>query len=95
MNLDKYTQKAQEAVAQAQELAQDLSHQTIEPAHLLMALLKQEEWVVPAVVTSVAGSVAALQDDVQRDLDSRPKVYGGGNNQAGLSRPAADVLNAA
>ncbi len=95
MNLDKYTQKAQEAVAQAQQLAQDLSQQTIEPAHLLMALLKQEEGVVPAVVTSVAGSVAALQEDVQRDLDSRPKVYGAGNNQAGLSRPAMDVLTAA
>ena len=37
MNLDKYTQKAQEAVAQAQQAAQELSHQSIEPAHLLLA----------------------------------------------------------
>jgi ATP-dependent Clp protease ATP-binding subunit ClpB len=95
MNLDKFTQKAQEAVARAQQLAQEMNQQSIEPAHLLLALLQQEEGVVPAVVTRVAGSAAALQEDVQHDLDSRPKVYGGGNNQVGLSRPASDVLNAA
>ena len=55
MNLDKYTQKAQEAIFQAQQLARDLNHQNIEPAHLLLALLQQEEGVVPAVVTKIAG----------------------------------------
>ena len=39
MNLDKFTQKAQEAVYAAQQAAIDLNHQTIEPAHLLQALL--------------------------------------------------------
>ena len=69
MNLDKYTQKAQEAVLKAQEIAQELSQQSVEPAHLLLALLQQDEGVVPAVVTSVAGSPAALRDEHGARLD--------------------------
>ncbi|NMC80066.1 MAG: type VI secretion system ATPase TssH, partial [Chloroflexi bacterium] len=94
MNLEKYTQKAQEAVFQAQSLAQEFNHQAIEPAHLLLALLQQEEGIVPAIVTKMAGSVAALREDVYQDLANRPKVYGS-DTQVGLSRPASDVLTAA
>jgi ATP-dependent Clp protease ATP-binding subunit ClpB len=94
MNLERYTQKAREALADAQVLATEHNHQTIEPAHLLLALLQQPEGVVPAIVTQVAGSITALRDDLTRELENRPKVYGG-NVQVGLSRPAADVLEAA
>ncbi len=94
MNLDRYTQKAHEAIVSAQALATDLNHQSIEPAHLLLALLQQPEGVVPAIVMRVAGSVTALRDDLAQDLQNRPQVYGG-NAQVGLSRPAADVLAAA
>ena len=60
MNLNRFTQKAQEAVINAQELAQELQHQSIEPAHILLALLREHEGIVPAVVTKIAGSVIAL-----------------------------------
>ena len=76
MDLNKYTQKSQEAILNAQGLAQEYNHQSIEPAHLLLALLRQEDGVVPALVTKVAGSVLALREEVQQDLDKRPKVYG-------------------
>ncbi len=95
MNLDKFTQKAQEALFQAQQLARDLNHQTIEPAHLLLALLQQEEGVVPAVVTKVSGSVTAISEELRRELENRPKVYGGGAGDASLSRGTSDVLSAA
>ncbi len=95
MNLDRYTQKSQEAILAAQRLAQELNHQAIEPAHLLLALLRQEDGVVPAIVTRVAGSVVALREEVTRDLDQRPRVYGSGAQEAGLARPASDVLSAA
>jgi ATP-dependent Clp protease ATP-binding subunit ClpB len=93
MNLEKYTQKSQEAILNAQRLAQEYNHQAIEPAHLLLALLRQEDGVVPALVTKVAGSVAALREEVSQELEKRPKVYGGGG-EVGLARPAADVLSA-
>jgi ATP-dependent Clp protease ATP-binding subunit ClpB len=94
MNLDRYTQKAQEAIIQAQQLALDYNHQSIEPAHLLLALIRQEEGVVPAIITKVAGSTRALREELEKDLTNRPKVYGS-NQQVSLSRPASDLLNAA
>ncbi len=94
MNLDRYTQKSQEALFSAQRLAESLNHQSIEPAHLLLALLEQEDGVVPALVTRIAGSTLALREEVQQELEKRPKVYGGGG-QVGLSRQTSDVLAAA
>jgi len=94
MNLEKYTQKSQEAIFAAKQLAEEYNHQTIEPAHILLALLRQEEGVVPALVTKVAGSVTGLKQDIATELENRPRVYGAGG-EVGLSRPATDVLNAA
>ncbi len=94
MNMEKFTQKAQEAILNSQQIAQEASHQSIEPAHLLLALLRQEDGVVPAIVTRVAGGVTALRAELEKDIDNRPKVYGG-NVQIGLSRPVADTLAAA
>ncbi|MCA9980995.1 MAG: hypothetical protein KDD89_09180, partial [Anaerolineales bacterium] len=47
MNFNKFTQKAQEAVVNAQNLAEERQHSQIEPLHLLAALLQQENGVVP------------------------------------------------
>ena len=89
MDLNKYTQKSQEAILNAQHLAQELQHQAIDPSHLLLALLSQEEGVVPAIVTRVAGSPLALREGLTRELDNRPRVYGA-TGEVGLSRPTAD-----
>jgi ATP-dependent Clp protease ATP-binding subunit ClpB len=93
MNLDHFTQKAQEAIIQAQELAQEHSHQSVEPIHLLLALVQQEDGIVPTLVTRVAGGTQGLAADLKTELDKRPKIYGS-NVRVDLSRPAADVLNA-
>ena len=94
MNLEKYTQKSQEAILSAQSLAQGYNHQMIEPAHILQALLQQDQGVVPALVVKIAGSTDALLRDVKKDLSSRPRVTGS-NMEVGLSRPAAEVFQAA
>ncbi|MCD6576623.1 MAG: ATP-dependent chaperone ClpB [Anaerolineaceae bacterium] len=94
MDLEKYTQKSQEAILAAQQLAQDFNHQNIEPLHLLFALIKQEQGVVPAIVTRVSGSPLALREELQKELDQHSKVTGS-NVQVGLSRTAADVFRAA
>jgi len=94
MNLEKFTQKSQEAIFLAQQLAQDLNHQAIEPLHILLALLRQEDGVAPAIVTKVAGSTLALVEELQTELDRRPKVHGS-NMEVGLAQPTADALRAA
>ena len=94
MDLEKYTRKSQEAILGAQQLAQEFNHQSIEPAHLLLVLLRQDDGVVPALVTKIAGSVIALREQVFQDLENQPKVYGGGT-QVGISRSASEVFSAA
>ncbi len=94
MNLEKFTQKAQEAILKSQQLAQDYNHQAIEPAHLLLALIQQTEGVVPAIVTRVAGSTVALREELSQELAKRPKVYGA-NTSIGLAQPTVEVLNRA
>ena len=94
MNLDKYTQKSQEAVVAAQRLAQDYQHQLVEPGHLLLALVQQQDGIVKAIITKVSGGTQALQEDLSSELDKKPKVQGG-NLAINLSRQAADVLTAA
>ncbi|HVF24529.1 MAG TPA: ATP-dependent chaperone ClpB [Anaerolineales bacterium] len=94
MDLNKYTQKSQEAILNAQHIAQDYSHQSIEPTHLLLSLLKQDEGVVPAIVGKVAGSVQSLRDELTRDLERRPKIHGS-NADVGLAQTTSSVLQAA
>jgi len=94
MNLEKYTHKSQEALLSAQSIAEDLSHQTIEPTHLLLSLILQEDGVVPVIITQVAGSITALEEELTANLNGRPKVSGDAS-QLGLSRQSGEVLKAA
>ena len=95
MDLNKFTQKAQQAVLNAQQLAREFNHQNIEPTHVLLALLNQSDSTVPVVITQIAGSADILKEEVRKELAARPKVYGGSSGEAGLSRLAANVLDAA
>ncbi len=94
MNLERYTQKSQEALLAAQHLAQDYHHQDLAPIHLALALLQQSDGVVPALVTRVAGSVTALRQELVKALEAQPKIHGA-NTQVGLARLTGDVLSAA
>ncbi len=76
MNLEKYTQKSQEALLAAQRLAQDYQHQVIEPIHLLLALVQQEDGIVRAIITKVSGGTQAIQEELSNELDKRPKIQG-------------------
>ena len=94
MNLDKYTQKAQEALLQAQHLAEEYQHPALEPEHLLLALVQQPEGVAPAIVTRLAGSPARLAEELRQELAGRSRVSGS-TGQIGLSRAAGETLKSA
>jgi len=94
MNLNKFTEKAQEAVLESQNLAQSLGHQTIEPEHLLLSLIRQSDGIVPKVLQKLGQSPDQVAAILERDLNNRPRVSGS-NVQAALGRAASDVLTAA
>ena len=62
MRLDKFTQRGQEAIVAAQELAQTYNHSQIEPEHLLLALLQQSDGVVPEILMQVGANPQAVQN---------------------------------
>jgi len=94
MDLNQYTQKSQEAILAAQAMARDYNHPSVEPLHILLALLRQEDGVVPAIVTQVAGSVLAIREEVTAEMEKHPKVYGT-EREVTLAPTAANVFFAA
>lgn len=88
-NLNKLTEKAQEAVLAAQELAQNDQHSQIEPEHLMLALLQQSDGVVPQIVTALGANAESLTSQFSAELGRLPKVSGATtqvNASARLSR---------
>ena len=93
MNLNRYTEKAQEAVISAQQIAQREGHPQIEPEHLLSTLVDQKGGVVPDVLRKMTVDPATIADGVRQALAKLPKSYGG--SQPGLSSRLNAVANTA
>ncbi|HEY3117888.1 MAG TPA: ATP-dependent chaperone ClpB [Chloroflexota bacterium] len=77
MNIQHYTERAQEALIAAQRLAESLSQQQVEPEHLLSVLLTTSDSVPAEVVRRLQASPEDTAAEIQQDLDRLPKVYGG------------------
>ena len=91
MNLDNYTQKAQAALVEAGRLAEARDHVSIEPMHILMALISQQDGVVPAIVTQIAGSPELLRAEVEDQLAGFSSMRGA-STQRGLSGGSTELL---
>jgi ATP-dependent Clp protease ATP-binding subunit ClpB len=94
MDLNKLTQKAQEAIAGAQSLAREYSHGQIEPDHLLLALLRQSEGIVPQIVQKLGANPRDMALALEGDLERKPKVYGA-TAKVSLSRDLTRALDEA
>jgi ATP-dependent Clp protease ATP-binding subunit ClpB len=90
-NINRFTEKSQEAVVRAQQIAEELNHSQVEPEHLFAALLQQEEGIVPQVLQRVGANPRDLLQQVQIELDRQPKVSGSGV-QVGISPRLRKVL---
>ena len=77
MNLNKFTEKAQEAVLAAPPLASELSHPQVEPEHLVVTLAEQRNGVVPSVFRKLAVEPAAVAAALRAHLAKQPKAHGG------------------
>jgi len=81
MRADKFTQKMQEAVQAAQDIASKLSHQEITNKHFLLALLDQPEGVTRPLLEKMGVAVPKLWQQVHDALEKEPKVHGSGGGQ--------------
>jgi ATP-dependent Clp protease ATP-binding subunit ClpB len=90
-NINRFTEKSQEAVISAQGLAEELNHSQVDPEHLLAALLQQEQGVVPQVLQRVGANPRDLLGQIQAELDHMPRVSGAGV-QVGISARLRKVL---
>ena len=77
MRLDKFTLRAQEAIQSAIELAERNQHQQVEPEHLLVAMLEQEEGIVRPLIGKLGANVAVILNDTQAAVARFPRVQGG------------------
>ena len=76
LNMNKLTEKAQEAVLAAQELAQNQQHSQIEPEHLIVALLTQADGVVPQIFSTLGANAESVAQQFDAELNRMPKAYG-------------------
>ncbi len=78
MDLNRLTQKSQEALSAAQTLAAERGHQEVDVEHLLVALLAAPEGLAPRLLARLEVDPAALAASLDAGLSRRPKVSGGG-----------------
>ncbi len=76
MNLNKYTEKAQEALLSSQSLAQEYGQQYIDPEHVLLALVQQEGGIVPPILQAAGANPTRIADLTLREIRNKPKVSG-------------------
>jgi len=84
MRFDKFTLKVQEALQDAQSLAGSLGHQAIEPEHLLVCFLKQQDSIVSAIVNKLNASPQKIEQDLNQYLKKQPSVQGSSAGQVYL-----------
>ncbi len=81
-NINRFTQKSQEALVAAQNVAERNGNSQVEPEHLLLALLEQGEGVVPQVLGKLNLAVGALIQQTTAEINRLPRVSGGGVERA-------------
>jgi len=92
MKFEKFTDKAQEAVVEAQQIALKLDNQQVDVEHLNMALLEQEDGLIPKLLEIMGTDTSSLKQELQQELDRLPKVYGTSVEQVYPTRRFNQVL---
>ena len=92
MNFDNFTIKSQEAIQQAVNIVRQHNGQSIEPVHLLKAVIDKGESVVKFIFQKLGANETQINAQVEKGIESQPKVSGG---EPYLSRESNDILQQA
>jgi ATP-dependent Clp protease ATP-binding subunit ClpB len=77
MTFDKFTIKAQDAIAVAQQKASEYNHQQIEPEHILKAMLSDADGIISTILKKAGLNLSALEASVDHELGKFPKIQSG------------------
>ncbi|MBN1412177.1 MAG: ATP-dependent chaperone ClpB [Spirochaetales bacterium] len=94
MRTDKLTEKAQEAIQEAESIASRYNNATVDAEHLLLALLDQTDGVIPPLLEKMNISTKQMKDQLKEELGTKPKTYGQAS-QRYLSNTCMNILNRA
>ena len=92
MNLEKYTEKAQEAVVLSQQWAIRLDQQQVDGEHLALTLVEQEDGLIPRLLWVLGVNPADISAELKKELDRLPKVYGSGASNVYATRRFNQIL---
>ncbi len=93
MRYDRFTQKAQEALASAQEILDEYNHQELDTEHIFLALVRQEDGLVPKILQRIDIMPDLVQRRLEGSMETRPKVYGGATAQIYITPRAKRLLS--
>jgi ATP-dependent Clp protease ATP-binding subunit ClpB len=95
MNINNFTIKSQEAIQQAQQLAQELGHQQVENEHLYKAISLIDENVLPFLLKKINVNESLVAQILEKELQNFPKVSGGNlmfSNEGGKTLNEASII---
>jgi len=95
IRFDRLTIKSQEALAEAQKLAEKAGHQQIDVEHLALALVRQREGLTPGLLEKLGVDPAVLGRELEKELKKIPQVSGSGAGQVAISHRLGDVFSTA
>lgn len=92
MNIDKFTEKAQQAISASQEIAVRSEQQQVDGEHLHLAVLSQDDGLIPKLLEFMGINTGLIIKDVERELDKIPKVYGNAASSIYATRRFNEIL---
>ncbi len=95
MNSNNFTIKSQEAIQQAQQIAQSMEHQQIENEHIFKAIWEVDENVLPFILKKLNVNISMINQILEKELENFPKVSGGNlmfSNEAGKTLNEANII---
>jgi ATP-dependent Clp protease ATP-binding subunit ClpB len=95
MRFDKFTLKVQEALQEAQSLANQYGHQAIDVEHLLASLLKQPAGITGEILKKLGANPKVVENEIGKVLEQQPRVEGAGTGQTYMTPRLNKLLDAA
>ncbi|MHA1698005.1 MAG: ATP-dependent chaperone ClpB [Promethearchaeota archaeon] len=94
-NMDNFTIKARDALVSAHKLAEQRNHQMVEPMHVLLALIEQDDGIIGPILQKLGVNIGHLRGDVENELSKHPRITGDVTGDIFLARETKELFDGA